>query len=574
MKHAWRLLAIVFGLLAAQWLHAGPFAYVASDVGVTVIDTATNAPVATIPLPDANIFGNPVAAAPGAARAYVARAGYVYVIDTRAQAAMASIKVSAGLNVGVLALNPVRPALYASMAFDARSGFRTLEINTETNSATIFAFNTFWHDMAVSADGAKLYGLENGRLIVVDTATREPKATFDVGDSAQALLLHPRRNVAFISRTGQKPSVLALDLDTGDTIATIVVGFPGKMTIDAYGSRLFVADVVTSEVFVVDLSTYSVVRVVTLASPAWGIDVTPGGDRLFAGHVDRASISSVDTATGAVTEIPVGARPQQVGRFIGGDVSAKDPDMLSGLWWNPAEPGWGVHVSHRGSHIFAAWFTYDVRGRPRWYVSSDCVMNTPLPCPDCAGEATCTGNVYATTGPRFFADPYNAGNVAIDRLGLFQMGFGDSDHGAMSVVIGNTVKTMPLQRQVFRTGPPAFPVDYTDLWWNPLEPGWGIGITQQSGTMFLAWFAYDDSGTPVWFVASNCAMDAEGDGCTGELYRTTGPEDPLRNAFDPSRVRVGPVGPVTVTFTDANNGTVSYTVDGKSGARSITRQLF
>ena len=28
--------------------------------------------------------------------------------------------------------------------------------------------------------------------------------------------------------------------------------------------------------------------------------------------------------------------------------------------------------------------------------------------------------------------------------------------------------------------------NYTDLWWNPNESGWGMAITQQSSTMFLA----------------------------------------------------------------------------------------
>lgn len=87
--------------------------------------------------------------------------------------------------------------------------------------------------------------------------------------------------------------------------------------------------------------------------------------------------------------------------------------------------------------------------------------------------------------------------------------------------------------------------------------------------MFLAWYVYDSSGKPVWYVASNCAV--VGEGCTGALYRTKGP--PQNPAFDPT-VRITQVGTVRLEFTDESNGTLTYTVDGVSGRKAITRQLF
>jgi hypothetical protein len=122
-------------------------------------------------------------------------------------------------------------------------------------------------------------------------------------------------------------------------------------------------------------------------------------------------------------------------------------------------------------------------------------------------------------------------------------------------------------RQVFATGtaPPA--VDYTDLWWNPNESGWGLLVSHQFGVMFLAWFVYDANGNPVWYVASDCAVT--GSGCTGTLFRTTGP--PFGPTFNPSLVQVFRVGTITLNFSDANNGVLTSTI---SGTKSITRQLF
>jgi YVTN family beta-propeller protein len=346
------------------------------------------------------------------------------------------------------------------------------------------------------------------------------------------------------------------------------------MVLNAAGTRLYVVNTESGSVSVIDTGTRTVIGTIRLNCRPFAADLNASEDQLVVICHNNNNVALADTGTLQMTgTVPVGPSPIATGRFIAATSAPRLPDVLTGLWWNPAEPGWGVHVSHRGNRMFAAWFTYDGSGRPKWYVSSDCVMNSQLPTPPAQGEATCTGSVYETTGPRFFSDPYNPGGVSVTRLGLFQMGFSDRDKGAMSVVIGTTAKTVALRRQAFASGNlPA--TDYTDLWWNPSESGWGIGITQQASTMFVAWFAYDDTGTAQWYVASNCAVNAPGNGCAGALYRTSGPIDPLRNAFDPSRVKVTAVGSIAVSFTDANTGSISYEVDGKAGTKSITRQPF
>ena len=51
-----------------------------------------------------------------------------------------------------------------------------------------------------------------------------------------------------------------------------------------------------------------------------------------------------------------------------GSAQAYQPE--AGLWWNPNESGWGIHFTQRGNVIFAAWYTYDGTGAPKWYVAS------------------------------------------------------------------------------------------------------------------------------------------------------------------------------------------------------------
>jgi len=63
-----------------------------------------------------------------------------------------------------------------------------------------------------------------------------------------------------------------------------------------------------------------------------------------------------------------------------------------------------------------------------------------------------------------------------------------------------------------------------------------------------------------------------GSTCSGTLYQTTGPA--FGTTFDASQVHSSAVGTAIVSFIDANNAIVSYTVNGLAGTKTITRQLF
>jgi hypothetical protein len=249
-----------------------------------------------------------------------------------------------------------------------------------------------------------------------------------------------------------------------------------------------------------------------------------------------------------------------------GEVPAT-PGPISGLWWNAAESGWGIHFTQRRETVFAAWFTYDVAGSPKWYVASNCVMPSSN-----ATTGTCRGSLYEVNGPRFFGSAFNPSSAIVTTPGTLEVTFLNADSASMSYAVNGQTRTVPITRQPFPSGaaPPA--INYTDLWWNRTQSGWGIAITHRFNVMFLAWYVYDAAGKPVWYVSSNCDVNAAGDGCSGSLFRTTGP--PFALAFDPSRVQAVSVGTVELKFLGANNAMLSYTVDGASASKQIARQLF
>jgi hypothetical protein len=121
-------------------------------------------------------------------------------------------------------------------------------------------------------------------------------------------------------------------------------------------------------------------------------------------------------------------------------------------------------------------------------------------------------------------------------------------------------------------GAGASTVDYTDLWWNPNESGWGLNLIQHaSRNIFGVWYTYGLDGKRIWYVVPGGTWIAT-NVFRGSIYVTSGP--PQNGAFDPNRVTVNSVGTATLTFADANNGTFAFSINGISGTKVIARQPF
>jgi hypothetical protein len=121
---------------------------------------------------------------------------------------------------------------------------------------------------------------------------------------------------------------------------------------------------------------------------------------------------------------------------------------------------------------------------------------------------------------------------------------------------------------------PFLPTAFQGLWWNApagSESGWGLNVAHQSDTIFATWFTYDATGKAWWL--SMTAPLTSWNVYSGALYATKGP---AFNAvpFDPTLVQATAVGSGTLTFADADNGTFTYTVNGVTHSKAITRQVF
>lgn len=118
-------------------------------------------------------------------------------------------------------------------------------------------------------------------------------------------------------------------------------------------------------------------------------------------------------------------------------------------------------------------------------------------------------------------------------------------------------------------------IDYSDLWWNEAESGWGVGLQRQGDVIFLTLFVYGADGAGTWFVAPDVRLlDASGAASSwhGPLYRANGPG--LAATFDAAAVESSPVGTAALEFADAEAGVLRYTVDGATVAKAITRMTW
>ena len=135
--------------------------------------------------------------------------------------------------------------------------------------------------------------------------------------------------------------------------------------------------------------------------------------------------------------------------------------------------------------------------------------------------------------------------------------------------------------------------NYSDMWWNADESGWGISLVQHaSGKVYAVWYTYDpreqDPSTgqfkPLWFVMDGGTWTTPTT-LTGPAYVTNG----VPFSQSGSNTAVSRAGTFTFSFSSSGAGQFSYQIappagvgpsdpafnlPSFSGTKSIVRQGF
>ncbi|MEO7742938.1 MAG: hypothetical protein ABIR98_08385 [Usitatibacter sp.] len=238
-----------------------------------------------------------------------------------------------------------------------------------------------------------------------------------------------------------------------------------------------------------------------------------------------------------------------------GDLQRVD---YSDLWFNPSQPGWGVFLDQQGATLFATLFTHDSGGNPQWLFMSNGTRQA---------DGSFTGDLHRTRGPLTQA----LKNVVTVGSMRFEPGAGDE--AQLVYYVDGGLFTRSVER--FRLDPKAarhchWAVDaretdaehanFTALWSNPADPGWGLALSHQGDSAFGVLFTYDAQNRPTWAVMSNGSRNAQG-GFTGDLYR------PLKD-------RIEDAGKISLAFAASDHGVLRYRMGGLDFKGPVIRQTF
>jgi hypothetical protein len=114
------------------------------------------------------------------------------------------------------------------------------------------------------------------------------------------------------------------------------------------------------------------------------------------------------------------------------------------LWWNPAESGWGINITHQDNILFATLFTYDATGRDLWLVMSNGQRQS---------DGSYQGDLYRTSGPAFSTVPFTG--VTVATVGSMRLRFSDGNNGTLTYIYNGVSVTKSITRQLFSSPVPA-----------------------------------------------------------------------------------------------------------------------
>jgi YVTN family beta-propeller protein len=313
----WAMLAMGLGLLASP-AEAAPFAYVGNNHTntVSVIDTASNTVVATVPVGN---FPIGVAVTPDGKLVYVVVEGpaAVSVIDAANNTVVATVPVG-DEPVGVAVAPDGKHAYITRQCRVCLSPGTVSVIDTATN--TVVATVTVGASpsgIAVAPDGKRAFVANEGSntVSVIDTATNTVVATVPVGNFPDGVAVTPDGKHVYVTIVDTN-TTLVIDTASNTVVATVPVGnFPIGVAVTPDGKRAYVANEGSNTVSVIDTVTNAVVAApITVGNLPRGVAVTPDGKHAYVTNAGSTTVSVIDTATNTVVAtVPVGNSPQPVG---------------------------------------------------------------------------------------------------------------------------------------------------------------------------------------------------------------------------------------------------------------------
>ena len=167
------------------------------------------------------------------------------------------------------------------------------------------------HELVATSDGRTVIGTDYGgnSLTVLDVARAEVVRTIDLGrfDRPHGIVVLPGDSLVAVTSETQG-AVVVVHIRTGEIVEAIDTEARGSHMVAATadGATLWTGDIASNTV--TELSRASGAKVRALAAPAQpeAINVTPSGDRVFAGSNETGRVTAFRTADGSSTTVAEG----------------------------------------------------------------------------------------------------------------------------------------------------------------------------------------------------------------------------------------------------------------------------
>jgi YVTN family beta-propeller protein len=143
---------------------------------------------------------------------------------------------------------------------------------------------------------------------VIDGAAGTVLAAVAVGASPIAVAVNPATNRIYVANNGGM-SVSVIDGQSNAVLTTIDIGGSAyAVAVNSVTNQIYVANVSGSTVSVIDGATNGIVATINVGTNPWALAVNPLTNTVYVGSLN-STISAINGATYAVTNIPLAAQP-------------------------------------------------------------------------------------------------------------------------------------------------------------------------------------------------------------------------------------------------------------------------
>jgi hypothetical protein len=208
---------------------------------------------------------------------------------------------------------------------------------------------------------------------------------------------------------------------------------------------------------------------------------------------------------------------------------------VAGVWWNPSEPGSGLGLDYKDGTLIAEIYSYLAGGPSQWYLAAGAVINNVF---------TATLDKY--TGGQCVTCAYNAPAIS-GNDGQITITFTSPTTGIADLPGGRHIA---IQRYFQSAQVAGGFIPVGGVWWNPSEPGSGLGLDYENGTLIVEVYSYLPGGASQWYLAAGPLTNNV---FTATLDKYTGGQC-VSCAYKASAIS-GNDGLITITFTSPTTGT-------------------